>query len=229
MDEIDIGPRHDFRSPSSRWLVVATAVALIAATATLIMTSGRDRRVPRPQGPSSAAATPTRSAIGAPGTLLLTCESANWGDLGRNWRAGSLKVGPLWLVGGRRFAYMPRRRFQGARPAIRRPPRRLQAVMIVEVSDGATVVMRAADKAGPYFHFVDGFDGSAGNPLPKGDTGFTFRSCPKGDTGPNGRVTDFYLGFSIESGRAASVDVQASVSSRPVQLIFTIPRHGSAA
>src|SRR5258708_34433431 len=33
---------------------------------------------------------------------------------------------------------------------------------------------------------------------------FTFSSCPKGDMGPNGPVTDFYLGFSIEAVGGAS-------------------------
>jgi hypothetical protein len=99
--------------------------------------------------------------------------------------------------------------------------------MIVEVSDGSTVIMKATDKARPYFHFVDGFDGAAGNPLPQGDTGFTLSLCPKGNSGPNGQVTDFYLGFSIEAGRAAPVDVQTSASSRPIRLIFASPRQGS--
>ncbi len=37
-------------------------------------------------------------------------------------------------------------------------------------------------------------------------------------------VTDFYLGFSVEAGRGAPVDVQTSASSRPIRLIFTSPR-----
>jgi len=39
MDEIHNGPKHDVRLPPRRWLVVAIASALIAATATLIMTA----------------------------------------------------------------------------------------------------------------------------------------------------------------------------------------------
>jgi sugar lactone lactonase YvrE len=58
MDEINIGPKHDFRLPSRRWLVLAGAVALVAATATLIVTVGGARPVPRSQGPSSAATSP---------------------------------------------------------------------------------------------------------------------------------------------------------------------------
>jgi len=228
MDEIKIGPKRDFRLPSGRWLVVAAASALIAATATLIMTAGNAHRGPGLPGPSSAVAAPTPTPTGAQGTLLLTCDSANWGSLGKDWRAGSLKAGPLWLVNGRQFAYVLRRGSPGAGPAIRPPHRPFGAVMIVEVSDGSTVVMKATDKARPYFHFVDGFNGPAGNPLPKGDTGFKLSSCPKGDNGPNGPVTDFYLGFVIKAGRAAPVDVQTSASSHPIRLIFTSPRQGSA-
>jgi hypothetical protein len=40
-------------------------------------------------------------------------------------------------------------------------------------------------------------------------------------------ITDFYLGFSVEAGRGAPVDVQTSASYRPIRLIFTSPRQGS--
>jgi len=42
-------------------------------------------------------------------------------------------------------------------------------------------------------------------------------------TGPNGLVTDFYLGFVIKAGRAAAVAVQTSAFSEPIRLIFTSP------
>lgn len=226
MDEINIGPKRDFRLPSRRWLVNAAAVALIAATATLVMTVGGARRPPRSHGPPSAAAARTRSPTAAPGTMLLTCDTGNWGGLGARWRAGSLKAGPLWLVNGRQYAYLPRRSFPGTGPGSR-PRRHILAVMIVEVPDGTTVVMKAADTARPYFHFVVGFNGSAGNPLPKGETGFTFSACPKGNRGPNGSFTDFYLGFIIGAGRAAPVDIQKAASSHPIRLIFTSPRQVS--
>ena len=90
MDEINIGPKRDFRLPSPRWFVVAATAGLIAAAATLIATTGGGRHVP--QIPTAA-----------PGTVLLTCESANWGRLPPNWRALSLRAGPLWFVGDRLF------------------------------------------------------------------------------------------------------------------------------
>lgn len=226
-DEIHLGPKHDFRLPPGRWLVVAVALALIAATATLIMTAQTPGRAPRHQAPSAAAVAPTPSPTGAPGTLLLTCGSADWGDLGKGWRAGSLKVGPIWLVYARQFAHLLGHGRRGTDTDILRP-RHFEAAMIVEVSDGSTVVMRVADKAQPYFHFVDGFDGPAGHSLPKGDAGFTLSSCPKGRHGPNGPVTDFRLGFVIDAGRTAMVDIQTLASSHSIRLIFTSPRQGTA-
>ena len=229
MDEISFGPKHDFRLPSGRWLAATAAVALIAATVTLaISTSGR--RVHRPDGHPVVAAAPTRSPAAAPGTLLLTCGSANWGGLGKGWRAGSLRAGPVWLVGGRQFAHLASHGAEGTRPGTNGSQRLSGAVMIVEVSDGSTVVMKATNKTWQYFHFVDGFNGPSGNPLPKGDTGFTFRSCPKGSSGPNGSVTDFYVGFSIAGRRAAPVEIRSSASSRPIRLIFASPgqRRGRA-
>ncbi len=98
--------------------------------------------------------------------------------------------------------------------------------MIVEVTDGSTVVMQAAAGAQRYFRFLDGFD-PGGNPLPDGDTGFTFSSCRRGDEADNGLVTDFYLGFSIEAGRMAPVEVRTSSSARPIRPIFTGARRGT--
>jgi hypothetical protein len=95
--------------------------------------------------------------------------------------------------------------------------------MIVEVASGSTVVMKPAAEAHPYFRFVNGFHPGGGNPLPAGDSGFTFVACPRGQAGPNGQVTDFYLGFSIQARRAAVVEVWPSASSHPIWVTFTCP------
>ena len=99
-------------------------------------------------------------------------------------------------------------------------------VMIVEVTSGSTVVMKPAASARSYFRFVTGFGPGAGYQLPAGDTGFTFAACPRGTPGPNGEVTDFYLGFSIKTGRAAPVVVESSAAPRPIRVIFTCPVRG---
>jgi hypothetical protein len=56
--------------------------------------------------------------------------------------------------------------------------------------------------------------------------GFTLSCCPKADTGPNGPVTDVRLGYFIEPGRAAPVDIRAPASAHPIRLLFTSPRPG---
>jgi hypothetical protein len=98
--------------------------------------------------------------------------------------------------------------------------------MIVEVMSGSTVVMKPAAATRSYFRFVDGFGSSTGYQLPAGDTGFTFAACPRGTPGLNGQVTDFYLGYSIETGRAALVEVRPSAMRRPIRVIFTCPARG---
>ncbi len=95
-----------------------------------------------------------------------TCESANWGRLPSNWRAVSLRAGPLWFVGDRLFGYLHGNSSQGARRTIARHGRLRDNVMIVEVTDGSTAVMKAAAEARPYFRFMDGFGSNLGNPLP---------------------------------------------------------------
>jgi len=228
LDEITIGPKRDLRWPSLGWLAAAAAAGLIAAAVTLIVTSGGGRHAPRPPGAPGVAAAPSPPAA-APGTVLLTCDAASWGQLPSDWRAHSLRAGPLWFVSyDRPPGYV---HLGGPHGPWRTAGRRDElggGVMIVEVTEGLTAVMKPAAAARPYFRFLDGFHPGGGDPLPHGDTGFTFSSCPRGQQGPNGQVTDFYLGFTIQAGRTAPVDVRTAASSRPIRLMFMSPdSHGT--
>src|SRR6266567_1163947 len=218
MDEISFGPKRDFRLPSRRWLVLA----VLAAIATVIITSGGGaRRAPRSPGPSVAATSPSPSPTAAPGTLLLTCDDANSGQLESNWRAGSFKAGPLWFVSGRRDGYV---HDGSVRLPAQRPYDGIKgSVMIMEVANGSTVTMKPTPAARSYFRFIYGFNGPSPNYLPAGDTGFTFRACPRGGAGPNGQLTDFYLGFVFKASRPAMVDIWTRASARPMRVIFTYP------
>ncbi len=226
MDETSQSPKRDFRLPPGRWLVVFAAAGLIAAATTLIMTSGGGPHAAAPPTVSAVSSTPTPTPAAAPGTVLLTCDSANWGGLPSNWRAESLQAGPLWFVYGRQQGYVHYGGSQSVGRAIRRPGKLRLGVMIVEVASGSTVDMTTATAARSYFRFVDGFGPGVGYKLPAGDTGFTFNSCPRGFAGPNGQVTDFYLGFSIVAGRSAPVEVWPSASARPIRVTFTCPGRG---
>jgi hypothetical protein len=172
-------------------------------------------------GPSFSRGTSVSAA--AAGTMVLTCHDANWGQLQSNWRSVSLKEGPLWFVFGRRDGYVHESRFRTRGHSSSGPASRGDDVMIVEVADGATVTMKPEPAARNYFHFVDGFNGPSPYALPAGDTGFTFIACPRDDTGPNGQVTDFYLGFFITAGRAAPIDIWPRPDARPIRVIFTCP------
>ena len=226
MDEISQGPNRDFRLPSGHWLMLATAVALAVALATVVLTGegGRHAAVP-PKGTAPLTGR-APSPTAAPGTVLLTCDSANGGGLGSHWQARSLRAGPLWFVFGRQEGYVHDRGWHAAGRVTRRSGKRHIGVMIIEITPGSTVVMKAAPVAWPYFRFVDGFGSVADNKRAAGEPGFTFVACPRGSGGPGRQVTDFYLGFSIEAGRAAPVDVWPSAVSRPIRVIFTCPGRG---
>lgn len=176
--------------------------------------------------PSSSAAVPSSSPTAAPGTLLLTCDAANWGQLPSTWRSGSLHVGPLWFVDGRQFGYVHyvSSGSGGGSTSGTGGPR--EGVMIVEVANGSRVTMQATRAARPYFRFVDGYNGPSPNELPAGDTGYTFVACPHDSVGPNGDMTDFYLGFVIQAGRSAEVTVWTTSARPPVRLIFSCPGRG---
>ena len=223
MDEISQGPRRDFRFPSGRWLAVLAVIGLVAAVIALSLTGG-GHRVASPSGRSTALAAPSPSAV--TGTVLLTCDSANPGQLGPNWRATSLRAGPVWFVDGRQLGYVHDDGWQAATPAVPVHGRFQFVVMIVEVATGSTAVIQPAAAARSYFRFVDGFSSGGFDLLPAGDTGFTLAACPRGTPGFNGAVTDFYLGFSIKPGRAAPVDVRSSAISHPIRVFFTCPDRG---
>ena len=127
-------------------------------------------------------------------------------------------MGPLWLVYGRQNGYVQYGRVPSDGRARPRPGSGgVQVTVIAEVAGGSTVVMKAAADTRSYFHFLIARD----RLLPAGDTGFTLAACPNGTIGPNGLVTDFWLGFTIEPGRVAPVQVFTSASARPIWLTFT--------
>ena len=172
--------------------------------------------------PSGSSASRTQAAAAA-GTMLLTCQDANWGQLQSNWRSVSLQEGPLWFVFGRHDGYVHGTGFRISGHSRSPSAGTRYDVMIVEVANGATVAMKPAPAAGKYVQFVHGFNGPRPYTLPAGDTGFTFTACPRDERGPNGRVTDFYLGFSITAGHAAPVDIWPQPDARAIRVIFTCP------
>lgn len=213
--------------PSGRWLAALAAAALIAVVIALTVTGGGHRVVPPPGGPTvAAAAAPAPSPSAVPGTVLLACDSATPGQLEPNWRAGSLRAGPVWFVGGRQFGYVHEDGWQASSSAMPVPGRSQLTVMIAEVAAGTTVVLKPEAAARRYFHFVDGFTPGGYDQLPARDTGLTLAACPRDTEGLNGAVTDFYLGFLIEPGRAARVDVQSPAMPHPMRVIFTCPARG---
>ena len=121
MDEINIGPKHEFRLPSGPYLLVAAAVVLIAATATLV-TIGGGRPLPRKQG---SAAFP----------VVFTCDQTSNPPL--KPRRGDLVVGPLWFINARDSV--------GPKGAGPNPPHEYKYP--IGVRPGATVTMMIAPRA----------------------------------------------------------------------------------
>lgn len=225
MDEISQGPKWDFRLPSGRWRMLVGAVGLVAVLAVVVLADGGGRHAQGPPKGTAPLAARGPSPATAPGTVLLTCDSANGGPLGLDWRARSLQAGPLWFVYGRQQGYVHDNGWHAAARATSRSGMRRIGVMIIGVAPGSTVVMKAAPAARPYFHFVDGFGSVAASKQAEGEPGFTLVACPRGSGRRSGQVTDFYLGFSIEAGSAAPVDVWPYAGSRPIRVIFTCPGH----
>lgn len=178
-------------------------------------------RIVVPQAPPPTSARGSRPRT-VPGTLLLTCDAVLWGQLQPDWRAGSLRVGPLWFVAGRQLGYAHLGR---AAPAGRTRPIHATAIrveMLVHVDGGATAAIRVAAGAPRGFRFTEAGLDSADMP-PAADRGFTLASCSR-DAGHSPIWTDFFdLGFTAVPGRAVSVEIWTSPSARPVWVTFTVP------
>ena len=180
---------------------------------------------PGGRGPATSTAplkSPPAAGSARSGTLLVTCSDANWGRLPADWQARSLQVGPLWFAGGRQQGYVHRRMSPPRKSPGNLHGGRQAGVMIIEVADGSTVTLKAAASSRSYFQFLDGFHSGGGNRLPARDTGFTFIACPRtASAGPNGRFTDFYLGFSLQPGRSGLADIWTPATRHPTPVIFT--------
>lgn len=143
-----------------------------------------------------------------------TCQSATRGQLGPDWRAGSLHSGSLWLVAGRQLGYvhpdswmLPAGTAAGHSSSVR------TVQMLLRVDPASVVMMYLAPGTGPYFRFLDG----AGQPL--GGTSIVFESCPHSTD----RADVYHLGFSIAAGHTASVEVWTIPSAQPSWLTFSAP------
>jgi hypothetical protein len=244
MDEISQEPRRDFRLPPGprRWLTALVAVGLVAAItvfgvnrlsghhadasggSTAPASPGSQSFIIASMGPTLGPLTQIELPAAGTGTVLLTCNSVV-SSRHPNWQVGSLRVGRLWLVGGRQQGYVHLGRAQQAPNGHRGGSGgSLYVQILVHVDPGSEVVMRAAAGTGPYFEFLN-------SPNTTGDyqgfdwgSGYTFVPCSVAGPASGDGVTDFYeVGFGIVPGRVAPVEVWTSPSARPVWLTFTAP------
>jgi hypothetical protein len=251
MDEIGQEPKREFRVPSGpwRWLAFVGVAGLVAAVTMVGVTrAGEGHGGHAASSPAATAshglepiievsAAVTQGSVvlqplnpaptaphPAPGTVLLTCDSVVWDQMDPSWEADSLRVGTLWLLGGRHLGYVRlglARQTAVASAGHSGSSRDVE--MLVHVDAGSTVVIRAAQGTSTYFDFLKRA-GTTGDfqGLGRG-RGYTFVPCAAPDLGYGGLISVYNVGFSIVRGRTASVEVLTSPSARPVWLTFTAP------
>ncbi len=241
MDEIGQGPDKEREWPASRrWLSTGALICLVvAALAVWVIRTGNSHPASAPVRSTPATAAhgaqsvsapaPAAQPVAAPGTVLLTCDSVAFSN-DPGWQAGSLRVGTLWLVGGRSLGYVRLGRAASAGSATSAPSGQAPAAkedvtvvvqMLVHVDPGAAVVMRAAAGTWPAFDFLNSPASIGDFQGLDGGLGYTFAPCP---TAGAGYGTGFYdVGFAIVPGQGVSVEVLTSPSARPVWLTFTAP------
>jgi hypothetical protein len=173
------------------------------------------------QPPAAITGKATAPAVAAPGTTLVSCDSAIWAQLPAGWHAGSLHVGSLWLVGARQVGYarLGRAR-QAAGAAAGQAMESRQVELLLHVDAGSAVVMRAGPGTPPSFTFTN--DLINGNALPPA-RGFTFIPCAPAVGKADGVAAFYNIGFTVAPGHAVSVEVWTSRSARPVWLTLTAP------
>lgn len=212
---------------------VAAAVAVLLATPPVMQafrvgqTKTGQSAASRAPTPRSSAPATTPSPVAARGTTLRGCDSANWGQLSRNWRSGSMVAGPLWFVYDAPPGYVQLGDSHSRTGTVQAGGKPRVGVMVIEVSFGSTVVMKVDPASVSYFRFVPYFDQTGGYSLRDGVTGLTLASCPRGTpAGPNGLVTDYYLGFLLLPGDRALVNIWPTASARPIRVTFTCQVRG---
>lgn len=95
-------------------------------------------------------------------------------------------------------------------------------LMVVHVSPGATVLLRAAAGSVSYFQLIDG---EPVGPYRSADgyQALEFLPCRQAGTSHGSWVALYNLGFGIKRGRSASVEVLTSGSAKPTWLTFRAP------
>ena len=194
-------------------LMIAIAVPSIAHV--LGDRQGPDRLAPQTQpasgGPSPARSTSPAAAAAAAKTVLRDCGSANYSNLGgSDWRAQSLRVGPLWFYGALHSGNWTVSRQLGHGE--------VQAVGVpVVIQSGATVIVRVAAGARSRFRFLAGFDANNRYRLTAGEPGATFVGCPAA----GGALTVFWVGYLNDGLTCVPFDVQTSPTSQPIRIAIS--------
>ena len=214
--------RHVRRVATACVAVVAVGVAGTLVTRGILAT-GPAGRGPAGTGPAvtgpavSPAAVPSSAGTGAPGTVLLDCQSSTGGTMSSDWKARSVHAGPVW------FIY--------ARPAAPSPGHRLAvgktraSAMVIAVRNGHTAVVRAAPSLGGRFRFLAVFNNNV-TPytLSEGAPGLTLRGCPASPAGHHvparyaPGLTMFWEGFVTDLRGCIPLDVRAGPGSHPVRV-----------
>jgi hypothetical protein len=148
--------------------------------------SARSGSGPARLRPSAASSVPAPRPTAMPGTVLRDCQDENNGELGANWRAHSLHVGPVWLVYGRLKAAWPssRRVPDGSMPHLKDGKLAPAAGVVIAIPNGTTAEVSATPAARHHFRFLSALTGDPGRySLRDGSPGLTIAGCPASPVG----------------------------------------------
>jgi hypothetical protein len=162
--------------------------ALRAGVGSITSGSGSAGSGAGPAGPGSGAArsAPAARPTAVPGTALRDCQTENNGELGSNWQAQSLHVGPVWLVYAQLKDTWPssRRVSGGFMPHLKNGKLAPAAGVIIAVPNGTTAEVSATPAARQHFRFLTDLYGNAGRyTLRDGSPGLTIAGCPASPVG----------------------------------------------
>ena len=217
LDAIRRRHRRHVRRVGAAWAGAVAAVAIAVPLVTHGMVTG-----PPGRGPAShRSAWPRVPAAGPPGTVRRDCADNNNGTLGRNWKARSVQVGPVW------FIYV---RSHGARSsrsglAVGKPD---GSAMVIAVRNGRSATVTDAPPAAGRFRFLASFNGS-GKPytMTEGAPSLALSGCPASPVGTNipesyaPGLTMFWQGYVTDLRGCVPLEVRASRAARPVTV--TVP------
>jgi hypothetical protein len=198
--------RHTARAAAAGIAVVAAVVGAIPLTGAALGNGSNRAAPPVPDTPAQRATGPVLHG------QYYGCASQTFGELGKKWRRGNTKAGPLWFINN---GIAPDFNFYNRNGTFKAVP------LIVMLRDNATAWVEPAGAVKNYLRFLPGFDSTDQYTVRDGKPEATFTGCSAQNSIYGDGYTEFYIGVIVAGPRCITIDVRTPDSKKPIPVRLT--------